>query len=205
MKSTELKISTVLGKGSFATVYEAFDQIQNLTVAVKIFDKRFLKDQSKRKEVQTELDLISKLDHPCIIKLLRVTEDNEKLYIVTENWGKYNMDGYLAEGKLKRSEFKNVFCQLTEAIGYLHNNNVFHRDIKLSNIMMKEGKICLLDFGLASNSNYTKEFLFCGTPTYMPPEMHIKNGYEGAPVDIWCFGVCLYKALTGKYPFGGKP
>lgn len=203
-KQIDLEIGQVLGKGSFATVYEAYDETLQKSVAVKIFDKRFLKDKTKRKEVQDELDLVSGLDHPGVIKLLRVVEDQNKLYIVMDNWGKYNLDTYIQEGLLSPEDFKKVFLQVIDAVSYLHAHNVFHRDIKLSNIMIKNGRTCLLDFGLATCSNYVTEFLYCGTPTYMPPEMLTKKGYEGAQVDIWCIGVTLFKAITGKYPFGGK-
>lgn len=203
-KSLELTFQEVLGKGAFATVYEAIDSQAGRSVAVKVFDKRMLKDQSKRKEVQNELDLISKLEHPSIIKLIRTVEDSDKVYIVMENWGKDNLDSYIEAEKLPRSQLFSIFSQLVEAVQYLHAHNVFHRDIKLTNIMIKDGKICLLDFGLSSNSNYTKEFLYCGTPVYMAPEMNNRQGYEGAPVDVWCIGVCIFKALTGKYPFGGR-
>jgi len=199
----DLKIGGVLGKGSFATVYEATDLTTNKLVAVKIFDKRMLKDKSKRQEVQDELDLVSRFNHPNIIKLLRVTEDLDKLYIVTECWGKFTLDEFAHKGLLERKMIKSIFWQLGDAMKYLHAHNVFHRDIKLSNVMIRDGVVCLLDFGLAASSNYVKEYLYCGTPTYMAPEILLKQGYEGAPVDLWSFGVCVYRALTGKYPFGG--
>lgn len=202
-KPTELKVSTTLGKGAFATVYEAIDSKLDLVVAVKIFDKRMLKDASKRKEVQNELDLISKLDHPNIVKLLRTVEDSNQLYVVMENWGKHTLESLIKHKKLQASDLFGIFEQLVGAVEYLHEHNVFHRDIKLSNIMLRDGTVCLLDFGLASNSNYTREFLFCGTPVYMAPEMNNRKGYEGAPVDVWCIGVCIFKALTDHFPFGG--
>lgn len=203
-KTTDLKISGVLGKGAFATVYTAQDGFLNQEVAVKIFDKRLLKDKSKRKEVQNELDLIGRISHPNIVKLLRVSEDPDKLYIVTENWGLDTLDLYCHQGRLARKDFKPVFQQLLDALLYLHSHNIFHRDLKLSNVMIKNGRVCLLDFGLAINSKYVKEYLFCGTPTYMAPEMLQKEGYQGAPIDAWCFGVCLYKSLFDLYPFGSS-
>ena len=203
-KETDLTIGTILGKGSFATVYEALDRTVNRTVAVKIFDKRMLKDKSKRKEVQDELNIVSKLDHPNIIKLLRVVEDVDKVYIVMDNWGKTSLEESISQATLDKSKSFKLFSQLVDAVQYLHSRNVFHRHIKLTNIMHKDGKICLLDFGLSTSSNYVREFLYCGTPTYMAPEMLNKNGYEGSWIDVWCLGVCIFKGLAGKYPFGGK-
>lgn len=199
----DIEVQSVLGKGAFATVYEANDHKLEKVVAVKIFDKRMLKDAGKRKDVQNELDLISKLDHSNIIKLLRIVEDTNQVYIVTENWGKYNMHEYIKDGKLHRHEIKSIFEQLVSAVAYLHTHNVFHRDIKLTNIMIKSGVICLLDFGLASNSHYSREFMYCGTAAYMAPEMYMRKGYEGASVDVWCIGVCIFKVLTEQFPFGG--
>ena len=203
-KSIDLVIGQELGKGAFATVYEALDSLTGASVAVKVFDKRLLKDQSKRKEVQNELDIISKLNHPSIIKLVRVAEDMDKLYVVMENWGKHNLDDYMKAGLLKQSAVKGLAGQLVSAVSYLHEHNIFHRDIKLTNLMIKDGLLCLLDFGLAANSQYTKEFLFCGTPMYMAPELKCKTGYEGAPVDVWSIGVVIFKMITNKFPFGGK-
>ena len=203
-RSIDLKVGEVLGKGAFATVYEAMDETSNSSVAVKIFDKRMVKDGSKRKEVQAELDLIGKLDHPSVIKLRRVAEDQDKVYIVMDNWGKLTFEDYLREGRLHRLELKLLFGQLVDGVKYLHEHNVFHRDIKLTNIMVKSSKVCLLDFGLATNSQYACEFLYCGTLTYMAPEILAKQGYQGAPVDVWALGVCLFRLLTKKYPFGGS-
>lgn len=202
--ATDIQVGSELGKGAFATVYEAIDKKLEQVVAVKIFDKRMLKDASKRKDVQNELDLINKLDHPNIIKLLRIVEDINQVYIVMENWGKYTLHEYIKEIKLSPAEITSIFEQLISAVGYLHSHNIFHRDIKLNNIMVRNGVVCLLDFGLASNSNYTKEFLYCGTAAYMAPEMYLRKGYQGAPVDVWCIGVCIFKVLTGQFPFGGS-
>ena len=185
-------------------MYEAHDRSLNKSVAVKIFDKRMLKDKSKRKEVQDELNIVSKLDHPNIIKLLRVVEDIDKVYIVMDNWGKNSLEHTVSQGVIDKTKAAKLFSQLVDAVQYLHSRNVFHRDIKLTNIMHKEDKICLLDFGLSTSSNYVREFLYCGTPTYMAPEMLSKNGYEGSQIDVWCIGVCIFKCLTGKYPFGGN-
>ena len=203
-KSIDLKLGEVLGKGAFATVYEAFDEVTNRSVAVKIFDKRMLKDASKRKEVQAELNLVGKLNHSSVIQLVRMVEDQDKVYIVMDNWGKITLENYLKDGLLKRSELKLLFGQLVDAVQYLHAHNVFHRDIKLTNIMIQKSQICLLDFGLATNSQYACEFLYCGTLTYMAPEILAKQGYQGAPVDVWALGVCLFRLLTQKYPFGGR-
>ena len=84
---------------------------------------------------------------------------------------------------------------------------MIHRDIKLDNILIDEGTrmVKLIDFGFSVLTSTTDQRLkvFCGTPSYMAPEITRKNDYEGRPVDIWALGVTLYVMLTGEFPFRG--
>jgi serine/threonine protein kinase len=82
-----------------------------------------------------------------------------------------------------------------------------HRDIKLDNILLEEGTrmVKLIDFGFSVVVNAPNQRLkvFCGTPSYMAPEITKKSDYEGLPVDIWALGVLLYVMLVGQFPFRG--
>ena len=90
----------------------------------------------------------------------------------------------------------------------MHTNvNVVHRDIKLDNILLEEGTrmVKLIDFGfsvLVAAPNQRLK-VFCGTPSYMAPEITKKSDYEGMPVDMWAVGVLLYVMLVGQFPFRG--
>ncbi len=95
-----------------------------------------------------------------------------------------------------------------EAVFYLHSEvSVVHRDIKLDNILIEEGTrmVKLIDFGFSVLTTTPNQRLkvFCGTPSYMAPEITRKMDYEGKPVDIWALGVLLYVMLTGTFPFRG--
>jgi MAP/microtubule affinity-regulating kinase len=95
-----------------------------------------------------------------------------------------------------------------EAVFYLHSEvSVVHRDIKLDNILIEEGTrmVKLIDFGFSVLTTTPNQRLkvFCGTPSYMAPEITRKTDYEGKPVDIWALGVLLYVMLTGTFPFRG--
>lgn len=81
-----------------------------------------------------------------------------------------------------------------------------HRDIKLENVIVSnEGVVKLIDFGFSTCiPNECKKRLFCGTPSYMAPEIVKKIEYRGPPVDIWATGVLFYVLLSGKFPFRGK-
>jgi serine/threonine protein kinase len=103
---------------------------------------------------------------------------------------------------------RRIFRQVIEAMAYLHEEeSVIHRDIKLDNILIEEGTrmVKLIDFGFSVLTNTPNQRLkvFCGTPSYMAPEITRKSDYEGRPVDIWALGVLLYVMITGQFPFRG--
>lgn len=88
---------------------------------------------------------------------------------------------------------------------YLHTQNIAHRDIKLDNILIEENTnmIKVIDFGFSVICSAQKLKIFCGTPSYMAPEIVQKREYEGKPVDMWALGVMLFAMLTGTFPFKG--
>ena len=89
---------------------------------------------------------------------------------------------------------------------YLHQRNVSHRDIKLENIIIdtKKSSIKLIDFGFCCcTSADIKLKVFCGTPSYMCPEIVMKKEYVGPPTDIWAAGILFYAMLCGQFPFRG--
>ena len=105
--------------------------------------------------------------------------------------------------KLKEDECKYIFKQIVEGIVYLHSKNIIHRDIKLENLLLDEIKtLKIIDFGFSVCVKPDQKINnFCGTPTYMAPEIVSKKEYSGAPVDVWALGVLLYVLLCGTFPF----
>jgi len=114
--------------------------------------------------------------------------------------------GYLkskTNRQLDENEAKSIFRQVLSGISYLHGKNIYHRDIKLENLILDEnGCVKIIDFGFATFSQKTK-FLsfFCGTPSYMPPEIVQKKDYLGPSADMWSCGILLYTILCGSFPF----
>jgi serine/threonine protein kinase len=99
-----------------------------------------------------------------------------------------------------------LFKQIAEGIEYLHSQNIAHRDIKLDNILIedKTNIVKIIDFGFSVMcSSIQKLKIFCGTPSYMAPEITMKKEYDGKTVDMWALGVLLYVMLTGIFPFKG--
>ncbi len=95
-----------------------------------------------------------------------------------------------------------MFYPILSAIKYLHAKNICHRDLKLTNILVdRDHKVKIIDFGFADNTGRALH-AYCGTPSYMAPEIIHKREYRGKEVDIWALGVILFKLLTGEYAFG---
>lgn len=107
---------------------------------------------------------------------------------------------------MEENEAKFLIKQVISAISYCHHRNVTHRDIKLENILLNDShtEVKLIDFGFSTCiPNDKKLKLFCGTPSYMAPEIVSKIEYCGPPADIWALGVLYYALLCGKFPFKG--
>ena len=102
---------------------------------------------------------------------------------------------------------KNLFKQIIIALSYCHKKSIAHRDIKLENILLDKSKkeIKLIDFGFSTCiPNDKKIKMFCGTPSYMAPEIVMKSEYCGPPADMWASGVLLYALMNGQFPFKGQ-
>ena len=108
--------------------------------------------------------------------------------------------------QVKEQVCRRFFKQIAEAFDYLHAKGIAHRDIKLDNILIEEktNMIKIIDFGFAAFcTNGQKLRIFCGTPSYMAPELVRKHEYDGRQVDMWALGVLLYALLAGTFPFKG--
>lgn len=145
--------------------------------------------------------------------LYEVFNTKSKVILSTENCGTINLKEYLrgrysCPEELNRStEIKGIFKDLLKAVNYIHLMGVSHRDLKLDNILINnEGRLKVIDFGFAVFRENSKEKVdnFCGTPTYMAPEIIKRNRYDPHKADIWSLGVVLYKLVSDKYPFRGK-
>ena len=122
--------------------------------------------------------------------------------------GYTSLHGYLKTKlgrKINEEEAKKLFKQTVEGISYLHKKNVAHRDIKLENILLDGSKtIKIIDLGFSIVTQKDKLLnIFCGTPSYMSPELATKKEYQGSHADVWALGVLLYVFLCGKFPFKG--
>lgn len=98
-------------------------------------------------------------------------------------------------------ECKSIMRKIFSAVTYFHGRDVAHRDLKLENLLyLPDGSIKIIDFGFAIRTK-EKQKTFCGTPTYMAPEIVKRLPYNATDVDIWALGIMMFRMMTGVYPF----
>lgn len=161
-------------------------------------------------QIKREIATLKLLKHPNIVRLYEVIASKTKIYMVLEyvNGGEL-FDKIASRGKLQEKEGRRLFQQLIDGVSYCHDKGVFHRDLKLENILIDgKGDIKVSDFGLSAFPQHFRSdgllHTTCGSPNYVAPEILANRGYNGAAADIWSCGVILYVILTGYLPFDDR-
>ncbi|XP_045881783.1 serine/threonine-protein kinase Chk2 isoform X2 [Meles meles] len=206
-------MSKTLGSGACGEVKLAFERKTCKKVAIKIISKRKFAIGSEREadpalNVETEIEILKKLNHPCIIKI-KDFFDAEDYYIVLELMeGGELFDRVVGSKRLKEATCKLYFYQMLLAVQYLHENGIIHRDLKPENVLLSSQKedclIKITDFGQSKILGETSLMrTLCGTPTYLAPEVLNSFGTAGynRAVDCWSLGVILFICLSGYPPF----
>lgn len=205
--SEKYSIGTQIGKGTYATVRKVTHKKSGIVYAVKTYQKIKLLEPHRRRNLNREINILKALNHGNTIKLHEVIDEPNEIHLITD-YAKgiplYQFIKRKSARKFNESEGRFVFKQIVEGLGYCHNMDIAHRDIKLENIIVDtERRVKIIDFGFAT-SFAEKSKMFCGTPSYMAPEIVNKEEYKGCIADIWALGVLLYAMLTGGFPFRGS-
>jgi len=196
------RIGNPIDDATGGTVYQAINEKTGETVVLKIQDKRLL-DAEMQERINQEFQVAQKLNHPNVINYLEQIDTGTHFLTVMEYGKDGNLEKYWEKkGKFTEAEARNLFIQIIEGVRHCHNNNCVHGDIKLSNIVLRDGVVKLIDFSASKPTDDSgKRRTFCGTTQYVAPEIIMQGVYQGKVADIWSLGVCLFVMLTGNYPF----
>ncbi|XP_007530543.1 STE20-like serine/threonine-protein kinase isoform X2 [Erinaceus europaeus] len=195
-----------LGDGAFGKVYKAQNKETNVLAAAKVIDT---KSEEELEDYMVEIDILASCDHPNIVKLLDAFYYENNLWILIEFCAGGAVDAVMLELErpLTESQIQVVCKQTLEALNYLHDNKIIHRDLKAGNILFTlDGDIKLADFGVSAKNTRTiqRRDSFIGTPYWMAPEVVMCETSKDRPydykADVWSLGITLIEMAEIEPP-----
>ncbi|XP_047168788.1 mitogen-activated protein kinase kinase kinase YODA-like [Vigna umbellata] len=200
------KKGKLLGSGSFGHVYLGFNSESGEMCAVK--EVTLFSDDPKSmesaKQFMQEIHLLSRLQHPNIVRYYGSETVDDKLYIYLEYVSGGSIHKLLREyGQFGELVIRSYTQQILSGLAYLHAKNTLHRDIKGANILVDPtGRVKLADFGMAKHiTGQSCPLSFKGTPYWMAPEVIKNSNGCNLAVDIWSLGCTVLEMATTKPPW----
>jgi Ca2+-binding EF-hand superfamily protein len=200
------EVKEKLGNGKFGLVRLGIHRKTGRKVAIKIMAKKDMNTQDLEL-VKCEIEIMKVCQHPNIIRLYDIFENNDYIYLIMEHCSGGDLFSYIEKRGFKLPEHRaaQIIHKLCTAIFYIHSYGIAHRDLKPENILMTDcsdnADIRLLDFGLSKiigpTQNCTEPY---GTLSYVAPEVLLEKPYTKA-VDLWSIGITTYLLLCGTLPF----
>jgi serine/threonine protein kinase len=211
------QILSLIGAGGMAEVYRAHDTKLNRDVAMKLLPHDPSQQRVSGSRLLHEAQLLASLNHPHIASIYGIEEDEQFSALVLEFVDGETLSDKISRAPVRFKEALEIGRQILDALAAAHEKNIVHRDLKPANIKLtREGKVKLLDFGLAqgfTGSNlehqpetsvgadaFTAHGLIPGTPGYLSPEQ-ARGARVDQRSDIWSFGCVLFEMLTGQRAF----
>ena len=191
-----------LGSGSFGSVNLVKNKKNKYYYAIKALDLQQIKKENLEVCVELEKDVLLKIDHPFIMKMVKYLKNESYIFFINEYIkGKELWEVIRDIGLLSKEQTQFYGGSILLAIDYLHKQKVIYRDIKPENVMVTvKGYIKIIDFGTVKEIQ-DRTSTIIGTSHYMAPEITKGEGYS-FQVDVWSIAICMYEFFCGKLPFG---
>ncbi|PCJ57151.1 MAG: hypothetical protein COA79_16625 [Planctomycetota bacterium] len=202
------RILSKIGDGGLGTVYKAKQLSMNRNVAMKVLHPKWLSDDEFKQRFLLEARLVGKMSHPNLLQIYDVNQVGQYLYFTMEYIDGVSVEDIVdTEGAIPPLIVINIAIQVIEALDYILQFDVVHRDVKPGNILLaKEGIAKLGDFGFLKSKydeSIQTEGQVLGTPDYIAPEQAMGHDID-FKADLYSLGVTMYHMLVGELPYSGS-
>jgi len=199
-------LGTLLGAGETSSVHLCTHvDDPNRRSAIKILGRQ---NRETVARLRREAEILASLEHPNIVGVQGLDLEDRLPYLEMDYVPGSSLQSVLIDGPPPIADALDWASQLIDALAYLHARNVHHRDISAANLLLHEGRVVLVDFGLAKQVHgqpLTVAGTRFGSVTYAPPEWIGNQPVDGAVWDLYAFGVVLYELITGRAAFATDP
>lgn len=202
------RILKAIGRGGMADVYLAKDLIlDDEEVAIKILRTNYQADQVAVARFQREARAMADLNHPNIVSIRDIGEDEGQQFIVMEYIDGWDLKGYIQKhAPLSNEEAVRIMSEILSAMTLAHQQGIVHRDLKPQNVLLtKTGQAKVTDFGIAvafAETSLTQTNSMLGSVHYLSPEQ-ARGSKATVQSDIYAMGIILFEMLTGHIPYDG--
>ncbi|HAH05462.1 MAG TPA: hypothetical protein DCM05_02880 [Elusimicrobia bacterium] len=201
------RIDAQIGKGSMASVYEAYDIEHNRKVVLKQVREEVHQSEKDIERFLAAARTVQALKHPSLAEIYSIFLENERIYMIEEFCAGKPLSRFLDAGKrISLRSVKGVLQQVAAAVDYAHSQGIVHGDLRPANIIVSpQGVVKVLDFSIGLQAKKTMARLSWaeghGSPPYMSPEQELGTALPAS--DLYSLGVMLYEMATGRLPFEG--